>query len=90
MRRCRDELILARQDHHVATLTSAGDTIWSREIEFYRRPPYVNLVRSGDLDGDGTPEVIAGGNNWRCYAFDAKGNELWNYEAVHPSRSTCR
>ena len=60
---------------------------WSRTLDYYRRPPYVNVVRTGDLDGDGRPEVIAGGENWRFYAFGADGRPLWNYESVHPSRS---
>lgn len=83
----QDEIILARQDHHVQVLNAAGGELWKRPLAYYRRPPYVNLVRTGDLDGDGTPEVIAGGENWRFYAFRADGTELWNYESVHPSRA---
>ncbi|MEA3365084.1 MAG: PQQ-binding-like beta-propeller repeat protein, partial [Candidatus Hydrogenedentes bacterium] len=82
-----DEIVLARQDHHVTVLDATGIERWSRELEHYRRPPYVNLVRTGDITGDGLPEVIAGGENWRFYAFTGTGNELWNYESVHPSRS---
>lgn len=83
----RDEVIVARQDHFVTVLNADGSERWSRELLFYRRPPYVNLVRTGDIDGDGQPEVIAGGENWRFYAYDGDGTELWNYESVHPSRS---
>lgn len=82
-----DEVIVARQDHHVTVLDATGQERWSRKLELYRSPPYVNLVRTGDLDGDGRPEIIAGGENWRFYAFSGDGKELWNYEAVHPSRS---
>lgn len=82
-----DEIVLARQDHNVQVLDAAGREVWKRALDYYRRPPYVNVVRLGDLDGDGTPEVIAGGENWRFYAFRADGTELWNYESVHPSRS---
>ncbi|MCP4641110.1 MAG: PQQ-binding-like beta-propeller repeat protein [bacterium] len=82
-----DEIVVARQDHHVTVLDAVGKELWSRKIEYYRRPPYVNVARTGDLDGDGTPEVIIGGENWRFYAYKADGTELWNYESVHPSRS---
>ena len=83
----KDEIILARQDHHVQVLDPSGKELWKTALAYYRKPPYVNLVRTGDIDGDGTPEVIAGGENWRFYAFNAAGEELWNYESVHPSRS---
>ena len=83
----RDEIVLARQDHHVQVLDTSGKELWKNALDYYRKPPYVNLVRTGDIDGDGTPEVIAGGENWRFYAFSADGEELWNYESVHPSRS---
>ncbi len=83
----KDEIILARHDHHVQVLNAAGQELWRRALSYYRRPPRVNIVRTGDINGDGTPEVIAGGENWRFYAFSADGTELWNYESVHPSRS---
>ncbi|NLS90745.1 MAG: PQQ-binding-like beta-propeller repeat protein [Planctomycetaceae bacterium] len=83
----KDEIVLARQDHLVQVLDASGQELWKKTLEYYRRPPYVNLVRTGDIDGDGTPEVIAGGENWRFYAFEADGTELWNYESVHPSRA---
>ncbi len=82
-----DEIVVARQDGHVAVLDAGGHERWRRKLDFYRKQPYVNLVRTGDLNGDGLPEVIAGGNNWRFYAYKADGTPLWNYESVHPSRS---
>ncbi|OGV65107.1 MAG: hypothetical protein A3K19_25485 [Lentisphaerae bacterium RIFOXYB12_FULL_65_16] len=84
----KDEIVLARQDCHVCVLDSTGKERWKQKLEFYRRPAYVNLVRTGDLDGDGVPEVIAGAENWRFYAYKADGTPLWNYESVHPSRSS--
>ncbi len=83
----QDEIVLARQDAHVCVLDSTGQERWKQKLEFYRRPPYVNVVRTGDLDGDGVPEVVAGAENWRFYAYKADGTPLWNYESVHPSRS---
>ncbi len=82
-----DEIVVGRQDHHVSVLDASGKVLWSRQLGFYRKPPYVNVVRTGDLNGDGRPEVVAGGENWRFYAFKGDGTELWNYESVHPSRS---
>jgi hypothetical protein len=88
LQRCgRDDVVVARQDHYVGVLDADGHERWKRQLQYYRRPPYVNLVRTGDIDGDGVPEVIAGGENWRFYAYKADGTPLWNFESVHPSRS---
>jgi len=35
--------------------------------------------------GGGKTAVIAGCDNWRYYALDASGQELWHYESVHGS-----
>ncbi|MBT3286283.1 MAG: PQQ-binding-like beta-propeller repeat protein [Victivallales bacterium] len=82
-----DEIIVGRRDYWLTVLGSDLAERWSRELKYYRKPPAVNVVRTGDLDGDGKPEVICGGDNWRFYAFSGTGDELWNYESVHPSRS---
>jgi hypothetical protein len=83
----KDEIIVGRADHWLTVMDSNLEERWSRELQYYRRPPEVNVVRTGDLDGDGKPEVVCGGENWRFYAFSGTGDELWNYESVHPSRS---
>jgi hypothetical protein len=83
----RDEIVVGRRDYWLTVLDSDLKERWSRELKYYRKPPAVNVVCTGDLDGDGTPEVVCGGENWRFYAFSASGDELWNYESVHPSRS---
>ncbi|MBI2297423.1 MAG: PQQ-binding-like beta-propeller repeat protein [Armatimonadetes bacterium] len=83
----RDEVLVARQDNRATLLDDNGRELWTRELQYYRRPPYANVARAGDLDGDGVPEAVIGGENWRFYAFRADGTELWNYESVHPSRS---
>ena len=82
-----DEIALAMKSGEVILLKENGDEIWRYQMEFYRRPPDGNLIRIGDLDGDGWPEIVCGAENWRFYAFDRKGNCLWHYESVHPSRS---
>jgi hypothetical protein len=82
-----DEIAIARQDGNTTLLDASGKELWSRKLQYYRRPPYVNLVRMGDLDGDGKDEVVSGGENWRFYAYDGAGKQLWQYETVHPSRS---
>jgi outer membrane protein assembly factor BamB len=82
-----DEIALAMKSGEVILLKENGDEIWRYQMEFYRRPPDGNLIRTGDLDGDGWPEIVCGAENWRFYAFDRKGNCLWHYESVHPSRS---
>ncbi len=82
-----DEIAIARQDGYTTLLTADGKELWSRQLQYYRRPPYVNLVRMGDLDGDGKAEIVVGGENWRFYAYDGTGKELWQFETVHPSRS---
>jgi hypothetical protein len=82
-----DEIAIARQDGNTTLLDAGGNELWSRKLQYYRRPPYVNLVRMGDLNGDGKDEVISGAENWRFYAYDGTGKQLWQYETVHPSRS---
>jgi hypothetical protein len=82
-----DEIALARKDGNTTLLDASGKELWSQKLQYYRRPPYVNLVRMGDLDGDGKDEIISGGENWRFYAYNGAGKQLWQYETVHPSRS---
>ena len=83
----KDEIVLGRRDYYLQVLDPNGKELWKKALDYYRKPPSVNVVKTGDIDGDGTPEVIAGGENWRFYAFTADGTELWNYESVHPSRA---
>ncbi len=82
-----DEIAIARQDGNTTLLDASGKELWSQKLQYYRRPPFVNLVRMGDLDGDGKDEVISGGENWRFYAYSGAGKPLWQFETVHPSRS---
>jgi len=82
-----EEVVVGRRDYWLTVLGADFAERWSRELKYYRSPPSVNLVRTGDLDGDGKPEVVCGGENWRFYAFSGAGEELWNYESVHASRS---
>lgn len=83
-----DEFVLAREDCKLSLHKADASIIWENEIPRYRVKPAANIVRHGDLDGDGYPEVVCGANSWRFHAYNARtGKELWNYESVHPSRS---
>ncbi len=82
-----DEIAVALENGVVTVLTPELKTVWSYSLDHYRVFPSANVIYTGELDGDGFPEVVVGGNNWRFYAFDRTGKFLWHYEAVHPSRS---
>ena len=82
-----EEIAVALENGLVTVLTHELKTVWSYTLDHYRVFPSANVIYTGELDGDGFPEVIVGGNNWRFYAFDHTGKFLWHYEAVHPSRS---
>ncbi len=83
----RESLVLACRDGHVRAVSLKGEPIWDVKIEFYRLFPDLWKVRLADLDNDGQPEIIIGCDNWRTYAFDRNGKELWRYEVIHPVRA---
>ncbi len=40
----------------------------------------LNAMTAGDLDGDGTSEIVVAGESGRVMAVSAKGVPLWNYD----------
>jgi len=56
----------------VNVLSGNGSILWE-----YTLPTGVSSLASGDLDGDGMPEIVVGTQN-EIYAFDYNGQMLWN------------
>jgi len=70
----------------VKAFSGGGDEeLWTFEVPRYKSTGHVRCVFPADLTGNGTQAVIAGADNWRYYALDAEGKELWHYESVHRS-----
>ncbi|MBQ9367658.1 MAG: hypothetical protein IJT83_07750, partial [Victivallales bacterium] len=60
-----EEIAVALENGLVTVLTSDLKTVWSYTLDHYRVFPSANVIYTGELDGDGYPEVIVGGNIWR-------------------------
>ena len=82
-----ESLVLACRDGVLRAVTLEGKPLWEVKMEFYRLFPDLWKVRLADIDGDGRPEIIAGCDNWRTYAFGRDGKELWRFEVIHPVRA---
>lgn len=73
------------EDCNVYAIGPDGQLRWSFELPAYKGRGRVRVLFAADINADGYDEVIAGGDNWRYYALDRNGKELWHYESVHPS-----
>lgn len=77
--------IAGSEDCNVYAIGPDGALRWSFELPPYKGRGRVHVLFAADINADGYDEVIAGGDNWRYYALDRNGKELWHYESVHPS-----
>jgi len=82
-----DQVTVISGSHNarVCALAADGTKRWTVDIPTYKRTAVVTTVFPADLDGDGLDEIIAGAESWRYYAFDRKGEQLWQYESVRRS-----
>ncbi len=65
--------IVACAGGNLVALDAAGERLWSAPIG----ESYGKCLDIYDLDADGRPEVIVGGQDQKVYCFDADGNERW-------------
>lgn len=77
--------VFGSEDCNVYALSPSGNLEWTFAMPKYKNAGRVRVLMAGDLDADGTDEVVAGGDNWRYYAIDRSGKERWHYESVHPA-----
>jgi len=82
-----ETVLVAAADGKLRAYNSNAELRWEKTFDFYRRFPCVNVLAVADLNSDGKPEILAGCDNWRVYALDMQGHDLWNYEVIHPCRS---
>lgn len=68
----------------VTALRPNGELLWQFNVPYYKRTANVRTVFGANL-GEGKVAVVAGCDNWRYYAIDDAGKELWHYESVHGS-----
>ena len=54
-----------------------GAELWSFGIDGW---PIFSSPVSGDINRDGSPEIIFGTTNGKFYALDKNGNQLWTYK----------
>jgi len=83
----KETLLVAAADGKLRAYNPDATLRWEKTFSFYRRFPCVNVLLTADLNADGRPEILAGCDNWRVYALDSQGRDLWNYEVIHPCRT---
>lgn len=69
----------------IVVMDETGGKMWDRQLPFYKVDAKVDYFMSADLTGDGNRALIAGSDNWRHWAFDSAGKQLWSYESVRGS-----
>ena len=63
---------------------NTGKQIWKNMIGYYhRRDGCARTIFPAQLDGKGSPEIIAGVDAWHYYAFDLNGKRLWRALLAH-------
>jgi len=65
---------LVADSEGVSSYNDRGKLLWRFPME---KPGSVLDV--GDIDGDGTLEIVAGCENFKVYCLDADGTEQWNF-----------
>ncbi len=66
-----------------ACLNSTGDVVWSHDEPMPRKERWCSPA-VGDLDGDGTPEVVTITDDFQVIARDAfTGDEEWRWKGEH-------
>jgi len=88
----RAEVVASCRAAKLCCLNAQGQLLWTADCPADQwsptvepRPGYFNVIRCADLDGDGDGEIVAGSVNWFAYAFDHRGQVLWqSLNWAHP------
>ncbi|NOY81497.1 MAG: PQQ-binding-like beta-propeller repeat protein [Kiritimatiellaeota bacterium] len=67
-----DHVFAGGRDGRTVLLRPDGTTAWQQKL-----PKTVYAVAAADLDGDGSPEFMAGGADAVVHCYDRAGRELW-------------
>lgn len=74
----RIEIAWGGDGARLGLLTSDGTPLWQVTPPQYRGiPSDVMTIVPADIDGKGTPEIIAGARSWQYFAYDGAGEMLW-------------
>lgn len=76
LRELGDALLVGRQDGTVDALTAdALQPLWT-----YQCQKVVNSIDVGDLDGDGSPEIVVGSDDHHLHTLSGEGKLLWKWQ----------
>jgi hypothetical protein len=70
-----ETIIIPLEDGTIHKVTGQGDSVWSKKIGRTITAP----LAVGDLDGDGTPEILAIAGATEVCALSGTGDVLWRY-----------
>jgi len=71
----KKEIVIGSQDGRVYVYNENGTVRWSRYLDSYTTAatPVTGSPAVGDIDGDGSPDVVAGSENGWVFAWNAAG-----------------
>lgn len=92
------ELLVGSDDTFIYALDPKLQTLWKHEVPFRREvnlwlwwtldTAKVRRISSGDLNGDGKPELLLGCGNMHLECLDNTGRELWHFRTDHGISTT--
>ena len=90
------EVLVGSDDAYLYALNRQGKLLWKHSPPFGHQPwvywtlykSKVRKIATGDLDGDGKPEIVLGCGNMRCVAVSPQGKQLWEFRTDHGTCTT--
>ena len=92
------ELLVGSDDTFIYALDAKLQPQWKHEVPFRAEVNHwlwwtldtakVRRITSGDLDGDGRPELLLGCGNMHLECLDATGQERWHFRTDHGISTT--
>lgn len=74
----RIEVAVGADQAVLALLSADGRVLWTVEPPMFRGiDSDVKTIVPADVDGDGTPEIVAGCKSWQYFAYDGTGQMVW-------------